>query len=551
MKKTISIFAALAISAAAVAQSVNPTVQVTNDYKTRMGEAKKLGTEIFVPDSLYDFDYDFDYSVFDSPYKGAYEFSPYAVKFNPEPSKSEQGKFYLRAGAGYALHPELDLVWTPVSKENFSMSIFGNGTGFWGSYSVLDSYLKPLSDKFTGYDFDDNAGIEGRVDYKSGEVTFEFGHDGVFASSHPYSYHESGTSSMYNSGYGKVRVKSSDGSKTFFLYDVGARFRYGKDAFSQGNCSVDESDLLLDLSLGPVLQQKYKILIDAKMEMNKINGGITDNTTFINLNPHVAFNLGAFALDAGVNIDRVNTFHFAPDVTASVSIGQKHQVTIYGEVSGGDMMNTYHDFKQNNHRFNSSYGEVQYSRTKLKGVVGIKGFASSHFQFDISGGYGMFSNTAMDSVFIGFRNDYQEDLALAEAITYKDHHMAFADMKLIWHSERFDALGSLLFRKMYFSEAVDVFALPMLSGSLDMRYNANRRLFFGVSIDGQMKRECTSGTGLAIPGFIDLGVSAEYKFATHLSLWAKGGNLLFQPVRKSLLYVDKSPYVTAGIALRF
>ena len=94
MKKllSISVFVALAVSAAA--QGVNSTVSVTNDYRSHAADVNKQTMEMLVPDSLLHFDYKFDYSVFESPYKGAYEFSPYSIKVTPEASGYNARKLY-------------------------------------------------------------------------------------------------------------------------------------------------------------------------------------------------------------------------------------------------------------------------------------------------------------------------------------------------------------------------------------------------------------------------------------------------------------------------
>ena len=92
--------AALLLCAAASAQNLNPTVQVTNAYEGRALDVEKQNVAMAVPDSLLKFDWDFGYSVFDNPYKGAYEFSPYLIEMRPDPTVYAGKKFYLRAGAG-------------------------------------------------------------------------------------------------------------------------------------------------------------------------------------------------------------------------------------------------------------------------------------------------------------------------------------------------------------------------------------------------------------------------------------------------------------------
>ena len=64
------------------AQNLNPTVSVTKAYEGSLMEVHKPAQEMFVPDSLKRFDLDFDYSVFENPYKGSYDFSPYLLEMN-------------------------------------------------------------------------------------------------------------------------------------------------------------------------------------------------------------------------------------------------------------------------------------------------------------------------------------------------------------------------------------------------------------------------------------------------------------------------------------
>ena len=53
----------------------------------------------------------------------------------------------------------------------------------------------------------------------------------------------------------------------------------------------------------------------------------------------------------------------------------------------------------------------------------------------------------------------------------------------------------------------------------------------------------------AIPGYADLGVSAEFKFTRQLSFWAHGGNLLDMTVQRVPLYAESGINFTAGICL--
>ena len=61
----------------------------------------------------------------------------------------------------------------------------------------------------------------------------------------------------------------------------------------------------------------------------------------------------------------------------------------------------------------------------------------------------------------------------------------------------------------------------------------------------------TSGNGYyVIPGYADLGLTAEYVTSRALSFWAKGGNLLGMTIQRNPLYAVKGPYFTLGISLK-
>ena len=52
-----------------------------------------------------------------------------------------------------------------------------------------------------------------------------------------------------------------------------------------------------------------------------------------------------------------------------------------------------------------------------------------------------------------------------------------------------------------------------------------------------------------VPGWVDLGINAEFKVTNKFSLWLKGANLLNMNVMRNFLVVEKGPYVTAGVCL--
>ena len=82
-KYTFATVLLAAVTLSLSAQNLDPTVEVRRAYEGKLTVTHKPQFEMMVPDSVQHFRLDFDYSVFDSPYKGSYEFNPYKTVMNP------------------------------------------------------------------------------------------------------------------------------------------------------------------------------------------------------------------------------------------------------------------------------------------------------------------------------------------------------------------------------------------------------------------------------------------------------------------------------------
>ena len=180
------------VCAAAAAQNLDPTVVVSRDYEGKLMEVHKPKIEMAVPDSVLRFDLEFDYSVSDSPYKGAYDFTPYVLDMKPSPTYRHNSRLYLNAGAGYQFHPELDLVWSPALKsEAFKMNVFAHHRSYigkWWNIAAADTDAGIVFDRvgkdalerdWSGEDLVSNAGFNGKYDWEDGALRFDAGYYGL------------------------------------------------------------------------------------------------------------------------------------------------------------------------------------------------------------------------------------------------------------------------------------------------------------------------------------------------------------------------------------
>ena len=168
------------------AQNLNPTVEVSRQYRGSMADVIKPSVDMALPDSVLRFNLEYDYSVFDSPFRGSYEFRPFLTDMDIAPGVSPEHAFYLRAGAGYSLHPELDLVWSPVRNDRFRLSLYAMHDSYVGRYRTLglsDSGSEPAfmpdGSRYSGYDLESAAGVDGSLDWDTGVMSFRAGYYGT------------------------------------------------------------------------------------------------------------------------------------------------------------------------------------------------------------------------------------------------------------------------------------------------------------------------------------------------------------------------------------
>ena len=171
-----TVLALLALCAPLGAQNIKQTVEVTNDYLTRFADFQKISPAMGVPDSLYRFDYDFDYSVFETPYKGSYEFSPYRIEVTPEARLRDDRLLYVRAGLGASFHPQLEYAVRLLDNGKHKIGIVGDALGFAGKYRVRDREVK-----VPGHDLVSRALLNGQYLRPAALLSYSFGYNGILS----------------------------------------------------------------------------------------------------------------------------------------------------------------------------------------------------------------------------------------------------------------------------------------------------------------------------------------------------------------------------------
>ena len=132
-------------------------------------------------------------------------------------------------------------------------------------------------------------------------------------------------------------------------------------------------------------------------------------------------------------------------------------------------------------------------------------------------------------------------------IGYAAYQKAYAQLgwDLNFQCVRFD--GTVEYIYSWGFDNSSVLAPSPLSVDAELVYNWRKRVYVGADCDFALARR--NMNGYKVPGYVDLGVFAEYAVNRKFSVWLRGGNLLDMEIQRNLLFAEKGINFTAGICL--
>ena len=573
MNRISIFFVTFLIPAVLGAQNLDPTVEVRRTYQGKLLEVHKPSLEMSVPDSLTNFDLDFDYSVFNNPYKGAYEFSPYKMLMSPLGGRDKARKFYMRAGLGYELHPCLDLTWAAVSKDRLHLDVWATHNSFVGNYRKIDYNPSDLAltwnrqDKEFGYDLKTNAGTTLRYDWYKGRLDLNAAYYGVHQKDMFYS------GRCYDALDVNFGISSKSEQEHYFMYDIRADYRFGTDKYlSLSPDRLQEHVVSFNAVLGQVFGSRGSLLFDVGADYVAMTGPLTAYAAGIHFVPHYSLSRGLWNLDIGVRLglifpsvasDAVGLYgtkgqYVYPDIKVSFA-AIPDAMKIYAKIGGGEKMNTLASTLERNRHAGAGFSTIRraiFDNTieRISASVGLEGRIGRRFSYDVKARYGYVENGLMDGVTLS-GGKYLPILG------YASYNRFQTILECALRTDPVDVeLEAAYDLTRFVTEPVGLFEPSEFEGDLSFTYNWRRRIFVGADV-----RWATSMKGMIevlaagivtesearIPGYADLGVNFEYVFNRRFSLWARGGNLLNMTIQRSPLYAEGGINFTAGICLSF
>ena len=463
MKKCLISALALIVGAPAFAQNLNPTVEVTNAYEREASGIEKPSQLLEVPDSLLRFNLDFDYAVMQTPYRGAYEFSPYLVDPRPGARPSGEHTLFLRAGAGYGLHPELSALWTPVRTENFRLGVYADHHSYLGQYhniakDAVGNFLPDGTSRY-GKDLRTTLGADARFAWKGG------------AGEADLSYQNLTTLRLAEAAdlpFNKVQLKARVGNVPGSKFDWNASTRLswlGTPGFGEFH-SVTEGGAQTTL---------FHRQLGLKLGLETLSNSWKGLSHFW-ITPHYVKGHGRLQVDAGVKLSLAPGFHVSPDVHASLALLPEHLV-LWGSATGGAQLNAFTDLLEGN-PFMPLLSAVQSTSFEVLNLqIGARGQAFSRLHYSAGAGFVWTSDALLPAYAAGNLPDWRYVTTLLQ------FRLQGA---LGWHSEVIDAEASLRYNYAVTGllNANDPVFLPApLSGSVSAFYKWGTRLKAGAQAE--------------------------------------------------------------------
>ena len=495
---------AILMPVAAGAQSLGTTVEVTNSYEAGIPNLEKKALGASVPDSLYRYDARFDYSVFETPFKGSNDFTPYSVHIRPDASVSGRRNLRILAGAGYSFRPEFDLVWSPALKGKMGLSTYASFGGYVGEYNSIDPTDFSASGSYSSSDLAARAGVAGEWCLKKCEIDFDASYRGIYV---PGGAYNSAVASASLRTFGKT------GFKADFLYRVASDCAGSELAVSEQQILSDFSLLVYSKGrIGVYADASADILVYSPLGTRYLVGGA----------PRAEFNAGNFSADLSVQVQGGNhsekSLYINPLAHVSFKMPRAH-MSLFAEFERGASVRTYSQYKEENHFFSRELGDPSLDVLAMRAAAGIRGSIASRFRYELSGSLSDYSSLGLYG---------------ADGIKSVSACIARADLSLEYRKGPFRAEALLAVSGFTGDAPEAVFGPSLVSGSGTFEYTVRRRLTLALALAGATPRSLGAGSEplLRVPGYVDLGFDARFKLNSRWSFFLKGRNLLGADIRR-------------------
>lgn len=511
----------LAASLGLHAQNFNPSVEVTNEFLTNTQTADRLCMPMSVPDSVTRFQLQFDYNVFANPYAGSYSFVPYVVNLIPEAAQYDGSSFFLRAGAGYTLHPELTAAYSKKLGKKTYFNVFQTLKGYCGPYhNTLEGGY------YNGYDLSETFGVSVFMDFASVSIVPTVSYNGI-------AVQDLWQEGLFHNLHADLRVSGKPGASKYTDYDMDFLYDYSV----QG--AIQENRWVLGGSLAPYFDRAERFETDFEIGYTGHSGEYSAVLYNIVTKPHFRFSRKRTVLVAGLRADFIDRLFVFPDLSFRTSIF-KNTLGLYASLTGGTSIHSFASLKQQDHHFAPLYASQSllgsYSVERYNARVGTSCCIGSIVSADAFVGYASNKDALLYNV--------------QRFLVPVDYNYSYAGLEVKLDTRSFKLSAAARYTDAELGETL-CYAPASFTSNSSVRYVWRSRLGLGLDLktSSGMKAPQTEGVHSIAP-YQDLGMDAEYDFPSGFSVWGRVGNILDQRVEVTPFIAERGINFTAGICLK-
>ncbi len=521
-----------------MAQSIDPIVEVSSQYKVDMGEIHKPSIDLSVNDSLQRFDINFDYSIYDRPYQNLYVFAPYSYTQIKHPQ--ELGNNILFANIGYqsVASPIGHIAVQAITKKSFAAGVYGNFDGY---YKYGDVEVDDITPNFFRQRYKTDFGANMKYAWRSGEVDFDanyriFDDKFVYTSNHSDKLSFTATLNSAN-----VDEKSVD-------YGFVANF-YHLNANHTNYSKIGESMFSVKGDVGTTFDI-HRVFVDVNVQMASYSDYRSHEAWILEFAPIYEYNKGRlfgrfgakfgsrFASKVKNNESGVdhkdNLTNIFPVVDAKYTLINNH-LWVHAIATGSNHMNSLESMITQCPIVKLS-SPMEFGHTPIDAQLSLESTIGGVFAINIDGGYSINRNTMV----IG--TSATELVPIASYFDY-EHLRAGADMLL--KIDHFSIGGNVSLNKYIdWFEETQLNILPKLIAHASAAWDLRERLFVSVKCDYSSESDF-------LPQMVNLGTEISLVLNRHFEVFVKGDNLLNQDLYYAPLYCGRERNFGGGLTVNF
>lgn len=463
---------------------------------------------------------------------------------------SKPERFYLNVGAGAPLQSEVDLYWTPVQSRDRLLVVALNHEGVEARQTTMENervsglMLKNRLATHYSTSLGDSLGTRLLADVEyQGVVANPYGGVGVVA---PRNIIDN------NAIRAEVRVSGDFSEKSDLSYTARVRGNYALANYGAGRAAAEDGTMwryCVDFALDGL--DSIKRWLPSRVTMYyygvRSTGWSPYYDTSVTLIPEWNFRIGEWL---PVNVMAGYDYMVYPGAVqswrgliGSVDVAWVRNpkvvpwVKISNDIDAGLFAptlwtNPYHNLLPSD------------SRKVYRGEMGVKG-ALGVFDYELKGGFEHLSKYFYTRVLEGSH-------VLLWGADAKGVDMWYVEGAFGWSPLRgLSVDGGVRFNlPSYHTEAAVVgdnaYSIRKLKGHLAVNYSPIKRLHLALTAEGatSTSAQLVARGGddfvvkgeVAMPGYVDLGVRAEWEFTNKLTVWLRGDNLLNQTIYEWATY---------------